>query len=728
MRISKGLLAAAVAIFSLDVAFASAITRRDGKAVCTTPDCVLAAADLIQAMDLTADPCQDFFQFACGGWLKNNPIPDSKSRWTQFDILRDELTADMKNILQQTSTADDSVPVKQSRDLYTACMDTDTIEQTGLKPLTDLLGLFGGWPMTLSNWVPSSFEWTTATAAARTLFGSAYLLSIYNYLDSKNTSQSSIYVDQTSLGLPRTTLVNAYDPSTASVMNAYTNYITSSAKAIRDSLGSTASDAQIDTDVSLLILFESNLAKITSPAEDRRNNTRMYNPLLVSEVQGWTDSVGATNPQAQISWASYLNSIYGSYGIDITSSERVIVVETDYLKKLVSLLNTTPPRVIANYVHWRLVNARLSDTTQQMLDIQFAFNKVLYGTTASDPRWLTCTNKINNLVGFAISSKYVESFSDESKAQLEVMISDLKTSFKSLVDDAIWMDDAAKVVAREKADYIAEFIAYPDWIKNKTAVEEYYTGLTSSSDQHFNNIVDANALLNKKDGQTLRGPTDRTLWNTFPTVVNAFYEPEMNSITFPAGILQNPFYKGGRLQALNYGGIGVVIGHEITHGFDDQGRQSDKDGNTADWWTEQTVNNYISRAQCFIDQYDSFYPAVFNGTIHVNGINTQGENIADNGGLREAFRAYKNYVAANGAEDTLPGLDFTAEQLFFISYANVWCGSDTPQRLENLILTDPHSPNYYRVLGPLSNSADFAKEFNCPVGSPYNPANKCVIW
>jgi len=309
------------------------------------------------------------------------------------------------------------------------------------------------------------------------------------------------------------------------------------------------------------------------------------------------------------------------------------------------------------------------------------------------------------------------------------MIANLKVAFKSLVDDATWMDDDTKVVAREKADYMSQFVGYPDWVKNKTALEAYYDGVETSPATHFANVQGVNLFLNSKDGKTLRGPTDRTRWNTIPTIVNAFYEPEMNSITFPAGILQDPFYSKGRPEAMNYGSIGVIIGHEITHGFDDQGRQSDKDGNTADWWSQQTIANYLERAQCFIDQYDNYYPPVFNGTIHVNGINTQGENIADNGGLREAFRAYESYVAANGEEDLLPGLEeYSMRQVFFLAYGNIWCGDDTPQRLENLILTDPHSPNNYRVLGPLSNSADFVREFNCPAGSPMNRVDKCVIW
>ncbi|KAI9560850.1 hypothetical protein GHT06_011803 [Daphnia sinensis] len=697
----------------------------DGRAICTTTECVVAAANLIESMDLTADPCQDFFQYACGGWIEKHPIPDSKSRWTQFDILRDELTEILKVILREENNPNDAIPVNTARDMFTACSDTATIETIGLKPLTDLLALFGNWPMTQSTWDETSFDWKAATVAGRQLYGKYYFLSVFNYLDSENTNQSTIYIDQSSLALPRSTLIN---PSgSPEIMTAYSTYITDAAKAIRDYLATGATDAQIDADVLAVWTFESELAKITTPAEDRRNITRLYNPLLVSEVQAWTDSVPTTTNNGKINWQEYLSSIYSLAGITVPSDERVIVTETEYLKKLVALLDATPTRTIANYIHWRFVKDLGGYTTQQMIDLAFAFSSVLYGTSQPEARSTTCANQANNLVGFATGAKYVErAFDEAAKTETTLMIANLKTAFKTLVDDATWMDEGTKAIAREKADYMSEFVGYPDWIKDKAALEAYYDGLAATTTTHFQNVQDANAFLNKKDFLTLRGPTDRTRWNTYPSIVNAFYEPQLNSITFPAGILQPPFYGLGRLANMNYGGIGSVIGHEITHGFDDQGRQSDKFGNTANWWTPETLANYLERAQCFIDQYNNF--TVASGS-HVNGVTTQGENIADNGGLREAYRAYNFYVAANGAEPMLPGLEqFTSDQIFFLSYANLWCGVETPERLEEQILTDPHSPSRFRVIGPLSNNEDFAREFNCPAGSPMNRVDDCILW
>lgn len=695
-----------------------------GKAICTTQECVVAAANLLESMDTTADPCQDFFQYACGGWVQKHPIPDSKSRWTQFDILRDELTEILKVILKEPLNPNDAKPVNEAREMYAACTNTALLDETGLKPLTDLLALFGGWPMTLDNWA-GEFNWKDATVAGRQLYGTYYFLSVFNYLDSNDTSHSSIYIDQGSLALSRSILVNP--DGAAEIMAAYATYATDAAKAIRDSLGSSVTDDDIAADVEEMWKFESELAKITTPAEDRRNNTRLYNPLLVSQVQGWTDSVPTTTENGKIDWAKYLSDIYSLASITVDATERVIVTETEYLQKLVALLDNTDTRVIANYIHWRFVKDLGGYTTTQMRDLAFAFTKVLYGTSQPEARSNTCANQANNLLGFAVGAKYVErAFDEDAKTETELMIANLKTAFKTLVDEATWMDDVTKGYAREKVDYMSEFVGYPDWILDNAALEAYYDGVELAVDTHFANVQNAYTILNKKDFETLRGPTDRERWNTPPSIVNAFYEPQLNSITFPAGILQPPFFGKGRLAAMNYGGIGSVIGHEITHGFDDQGRQSDKYGNTANWWTDETLAQYLERAQCFIDQYSNF--TVPSGS-HINGVTTQGENIADNGGLREAFRAYNFYVAANGAEPQLPGLEqYTSEQIFFLSYANLWCGVETPERLEDQILTDPHSPSKYRVLGPLSNNEDFAAQFKCPAGSPMNRVNDCIIW
>jgi len=473
------------------------------------------------------------------------------------------------------------------------------------------------------------------------------------------------------------------------------------------------------------------MAKIMTPPEERRDETRMYNPQTVSDLQDWTDTVKPVQNHSHINWSEYINDIYSEAGVFVPSDEQIIVNEPDYLLKLMRLLNETNPRVIVNYLHWRLVLKFGGETGQQIGKIAYDFYKIYYGTSSPQPRWQWCVRKVNDYLGFAVSALFIEkSFDESSKVEAEEMIQNIQTAFSSLVDESDWMDDETKILAREKAAAMKQFLAYPDWVRNKTALEMAYDGVNTSRSEHFENVLSVLQFLMHDDLGSLRMPTDRSVWITYPSIVNAYYSSRFNSITFPAAILQPPFFGKGRLAAMNYGAIGVVIGHEITHGFDDEGRQSDKNGNTNSWWTNETLSKYLDRAQCFIEQYGNYTFPQFAGTesSNINGIISQGENIADNGGIREAFRAYKNHVVANGPEPRLPGLEkYSPEQLFFISYANIWCGKQNSESLKEQIATGPHSPNRYRVIGPLSNSRDFVEQFQCPSGIMNRP-KKCILW
>ncbi|KAK4004827.1 hypothetical protein OUZ56_006550 [Daphnia magna] len=684
-----------------------------------------AAIELAEAMDATADPCQDFFQYACGGWIKKNSIPTSKSGWSQFDILNQKLTQDLTDILKEKNSLADPLPVRLARQMYSDCMDNDTTESLGLTPLTNYLDGFGGWPMTLDHWKDSSFNWTKTTASALTTFNLPIIISIFNELDTDNTNASLIYIDQDSLYLPRSVLVNMTGNPTIST--AYKKIIVQSAKAIRDWQRSNVTDVEIESQVDAVLKFESQLATITVSDGDRRNSSRMYNPMTLMELQNWTDSLSINNSPNKINWLDYLNAIYSSADIAIPKTERLVIVELDYLKQLVQLLNKTPPRVLANYIHWRIVDALAMFTNQRMADLQFEFAKVSEGISKPISRSHQCVNVVNELMGMALGSVYVQRvFDDQSVEEIKEMIVILKKSFKSLLSEASWMDSTTKTIAKEKVDAMIELVAYPTWLKNKTALENYYDGIiTTSTGSNFYNIQQVHSFLNRNNLANLREKTDRTEWNEKPTIVNAFYSGTTNSITFPAAILQPPFFGKGRSAAINYGAMGSMIGHEITHGFDDEGRQSDKYGNTAQWWSQKTLELYQERATCFINEYSNF--TVLNGS-KLNGVNTQGENIADNGGVREAFRAYRYYVAANGRAETTKFENLTPEQVFFLAYANSLCGTNTPQMLRTLIEKDPHSPYRYRVIGTLSNNEDFVRAFECGPDTPMNRLNKCVLW
>merc|ERR1719495_2036861 len=297
------------------------------------------------------------------------------------------------------------------------------------------------------------------------------------------------------------------------------------------------------------------------------------------------------------------------------------------------------------------------------------------------------------------------------------------------------MDADTQVVAQGKADQMLQLIGYPEWLTSDVEVDAYYSGAPiAAENNHLGNVVGMKGWSAAEDLRTLRQEPNRDVWLMHPSYCDAWYSPNHNTITFPAGILQPPFFKGGWPRYLNYGAIGMVIGHEITHGFDDQGRQYDGTGSASPWWSQQTIEAFAVQAQCFIDQYGNYtVPELVDilgeEDAHLNGKNTQGENIADNGGIRESFRAYLNSLDSLGDEPALPGLEtFTAKQMFFVSNAQVWCEIQTPESLLGQVLGDPHSPGRFRVLGPLSNSKDFQREWNCPADSPMVRPHNCHLW
>lgn len=700
----------------------------NGKAeeLCTSQECTLSAAAIIEAMDPSVDPCDDFYQYACGGWLAGNPIPEEASRWSQFNVLRTELSNALSVILKEPTNASDPLPLNQAKWFYLSCMDEEALELAGTTPLADLLNSLGGWPMGSASWNAANFDWQVTVAEGRKNLGYEILFGVWVFADEKSTDTTAIYLDQTSLGMPRSVLTSPenYEDRVA----AYKTYIKATAQIMTANLDQMPNEADLDQDVDDILAFEMALANITTPDEDRRDIERMYNPMAVAELEELTAGSG-------IVWLDLFSNIFSGVGVTIDESTRVIVQELEYVQKVATLLQETEERVLANYLLWRFVQDLGDETTAAMRDASFQYDTVAVGVLAPTPRSETCADETNNLMGMAVGVPYVQRyFSAQAKNESNFLVEDLRAAFKDLLEVNEWMDEETKPKAMDKADAITKFIGYPDWYDEPNGLEDYYSDLTSIDDStsHFENTLSLRYWWSSSELDDFGSPTDRGAWFSAPTIVNAFYLPEFNSITFPAGILQPPFYRANTLQAINYGGIGQVMGHEITHGFDDQGRQNDGDGNAIPWWTNATLDAFQGKAQCIIDQYNEYTLPEIDYLLpdaSVNGVTTQGENIADNGGLREAYLAYQRYVQRNGVEPRLPGLEeFSSNQIFFIGNANIWCSAITDEGLLNQILTDPHSPERFRVLGPMRNMEQFSAEWGCPVGSGMNPTEKCVVW
>jgi len=697
--------------------------------VCLTPECAIAAANIIENMDITADPCDDFYRFACGGWMDNNVIPDGRNKWGRFYELRGAVDDALKEIVTSTDNEGKPESVLKLRTLFNSCMNTDAIDEAGIpQSLLDLAsadGQLGGWPAAAGTFDVNKFAEAQAAAISRGL-GQDILLSMWVYLDDKDTSKNVIYIDQPSLGLP---LSMYLDPeSYADYITAYKTFMYDVAKVVSLHLQSGVTDDDIGSSVEAAFEFEKSLALIMTPDSDRRNSTAMYNPMTLAEIKTQYN-------YPYFDWDVYFQSLFNPLtNITVGDDERIIVVQPDFFAAILEFNNPGGMETTANYFNFRWWMSFAADLNQEMRDIAWKYQQATSGVEVQAPRWQTCLSKSVNAFGFAAAHEYViANFEESAKEAADAMVENLRAAFKELVMETDWMDAETQVKAQEKADQMLQLIGYPDWLIDNNAVDQYFWDAVVDQDVYFEKMTSMNNWLAKQDILTLRDVPKRDIWLMHPAIVNAWYSPNHNTITFPAGILQPPFFGGDWPRYLNFGAIGMVIGHEITHGFDDQGRQYDGTGSQSPWWSEETIQNFAGEAQCFIDQYEGYNVPELEDMLgedaHLNGKNTQGENIADNGGIRETYRAYIRSVESQGSEPRLPGLtQFTPEQMLFVSYAQVWCEIQTPESLLGQVLSDVHSPGRFRVIGPLGNSEDFQKEFSCSADANMNRPEKCKLW
>ncbi|XP_058793376.1 neprilysin-2-like isoform X2 [Phymastichus coffea] len=585
------------------------------------------------------------------------------------------------------------------------------IEEQGLEPIIDVLEKLGGWPVLLDDWNENTFDWKDSVYRNRIIgYSVDYFISFDIDVDSKNSSKRIITLDQTWLSLPREYLSKGLENE---VVKAYYNYMVDIAVILggnRDRVTKELLDS---------LNFEIKLAKISLPNENRRNASELYNPMTVEELSRLYPSVP---------WLEYMNKMMTPF-VELDSSEVVNVKEPKFIIELERLLRITPKRVQANYAAWRLVRDSVEYLNEDIRRRQLIYWTEVTGETEREPRWQECVDVVSGGLSLSIGALYVRKyFDEEAKKNVVEMVTGIRKEFRKIIEKVDWMDEETRLAALEKADAMSSFIAYPNELLDDNKLDKYYESLTIERGNYLESILNLTLFATEYTLSQLRKPVNKSDWITYgdAAVVNAYYSPNDNSMQFPAGILQGEFFDKDRPQYMNYGAIGFVMGHEITHGFDDQGSQYDKDGNLAEWWREETKKKFLQKAQCIIHQYGNYTDEDVG--LSLNGVNTQGENIADNGGIKEAYYAYNDWERRNSKEPLLPGLDYTPQQMFWISAANVWCTKQRSEMLKLDILTDEHSPGEFRVIGPLSNMPEFARDFNCPVGSRMNPLKKCAVW
>ncbi|KAM8822169.1 LOW QUALITY PROTEIN: endothelin-converting enzyme 2b [Synchiropus picturatus] len=673
--------------------------------LCLSEACVTVAGQIVEAMDRSVDPCHDFYRFACGGWMRKNPLPDGQPRWSTFNNIWEQNQALLKHLLENGTFNGSSEAEKKSRSYYLSCLNTQRIEELGAQPLVDLIAKIGGWNLT-GPWDKDNFMEVLKVVSGP--YRAQPFFTVGVSADPKNSNSNVILVDQSGLFLPSR---DYYLNRTANqkVLLAYLDYMVELGTLLGGERAATRQQMQQILD------FETSLANITVPQDQRRDEEKTYHKVTISELQLLAPAVD---------WQDFLSSSLSP--LELNDTEPVVLYARDYLQQVSELINRTERSLLNNYMVWTLVQKSVASLDQRFENAQDKLVESLYGTKKScTPRWQTCIGNTDDTLGFALGALFVKAtFDKRSKAIAQEMIEEIRAAFKAALDRLSWMDQRTRQAAKDKADAIYDMIGFPEFILDPKELDDVYDGYEVSEESFFQNMLNFYNFSSRVMADQLRKSPNKDQWSMTPPAVNAYYMPTKNGIVFPAGILQAPFYAHDHPKALNFGGIGVVMGHELTHAFDDQGREYDKEGNLRPWWQNASVEAFRQRTQCMTEQYGRYR---VNGE-QVNGKQTLGENIADNGGLKAAYHAYQSWVQKNGEEKRLPAVNLTNNQLFFVGFAQVWCSVRTPESAHEGLVTDPHSPPRYRVIGTLTNSPDFSRHFHCPAGSPMNTGRRCEVW
>ena len=637
-------------------------------------------------MDRTADACTDFYQFACGGWRAANPIPPDRQRWGQFAALEEQNEKILRTILEGPVPASD-LPRRKAADFYAACMDERAIDTKGAAPLAADLARIDA--------VKRPADLPPLLAHLHSI-GVPVFFRFGAQIDRRDATRQIAIADQAGLGMPDRDYYLKADARSADIRQKYQAHVQKTLAMLPGEAPRAAADA------TAVMNIERALADAELDRTARRDPAAITHIHPGEELQTLTPA---------FEWKTYLSSA------GAPEFKEVNIAVPQFFRALNSLLVSTSLDSVKAYLRWQLANSSAELLAAPFATARFEFfNGVLGGQEQQLPRWQRCVAQTDAQLGDALGKAYVdEAFGSAAKSDTIAMVRGIEGAMRNDIDEATWMSDETKAAARAKLAAVVDRIGYPDKWKDYSAIRIDRTDALGNRERTA--AFERRRTL-KKIGQ----PVDRTEWTMTPPTVNAYYSADRNNINFPAGILQPPFYREGRDAAVNYGGIGAVVGHELTHGFDDQGRKFDANGNLHNWWTDADGRNYENRVSCIADEYSQFVVA---GDTHINGRLTLGENTADNGGLRLALMAY---LAGPGVSAT-PVVDgFTREQRLFVGFAQIWCESRRPEFDRLRVLTDSHSPGRYRVNGTVSNMPEFSKAFSCKADAPMVRQNACRVW
>jgi putative endopeptidase len=640
-------------------------------------------------MNPSVAACQDFNQYANGGWLKANPIPSDQSEWGSFSVLEEQNRESLHQVLEKVSKAANAPGSDDQKvgDFYAGCMDEAAIEAQGAKPLQGQIAAIDAIAK------PADLD---AVIARLQLSGVNAVFNFGSDQDRKNSSEVIAGAYQGGLGLPDRDYYTKTDDEAKKLRDEYLAHVTKMLTLLGEPAAQAAEDAKA------VLALETRLAEASMTRVERRNPDNTYHRKTLDEVAKLTPN---------FSWSGYLEDLNAPPVVAIN------VAQPAYFEAVNRELAATPLSAWKAYLRWHLVHSAAPSLSRAFVEENFAFyGKTLRGTPENEVRWKRCVSATDDALGFALGKVWVRDyFPPESKARADAMVKNLVAALRADLTTLSWMGDATRKEALEKLNAFDQKIGYPDKWRD-------YSKLTIDRGPYVLNVQRANDFEYRRDLAKIGKPVDRTEWDMSPPTVNAYYSAQKNEIVFPAGILQPPFFDPKADDAVNYGAIGAVIGHEMTHGFDDQGRKFDAKGNQRDWWTPEDLKNYQERSKCVEDQYASY---VYEGQ-HTNGKLVLGEATADLGGLGIAYRAYHMSRAGKPPAPRIDGL--TDDQRLFLAWAHVWAANIRPEFGKLMLNTNPHPLPQFRADGPPSTLPEFAKAFGCKPGDPMVRKDLCQIW
>ncbi|MCU1299167.1 MAG: endothelin-converting enzyme [Acidobacteriaceae bacterium] len=641
----------------------------------------------LRDMDTTADPCTDFFTYSCGGWLKQNPIPQDQTSWSLYSKLEDDNKLVLRDILEMASRPGANRGSSQQKigDYYAGCMDEGTINSAGLKPLK------------------ADFDKITAIRSKQDLAEVAaaiadddVLFSFGSDQDFKDSSQVIAEAGQGGLGLPDRDYYLKDDAKSKELLKAYVAHLQKTFELLGDKPEVAAAEAQAVTRI------DTALAKGSLTRVELRDPQKLYHKMSREDLQKLSPS---------FHWDAYFTKV------GIGSVQSLNVAMPDFFKAMNTELDKEDLNSWKTYLRWHLIHANAPYLSSAFVDENFAFyGKTLRGAEQLEPRWKRCVGYVDGDIGEALGQVYVErTFSPEAKQRALKIVKQIEAAMQRDIESLPWMTEGTKQQALVKLHAVANKIGYPDKWRD-------YSALQIVPGDEMGNVLRARRFEFDRQLTKIGKPVDRGEWGMTPPTVNAYYNPQMNDINFPAGVLQPPLFSAHSDDAPNYGDTGGTIGHELTHGFDDEGRQFDSLGNLRDWWTPEDAKQFEQRASCISDLYSNY---VIVDDIKINGKLTLGEDVADLGGLTLAYMAWQDETKGQKLEP-LEGL--TPEQRFFIAYGQSWCGNTRDETKRLRATVDPHSPEKYRANGVVSNMPEFQEAFHCKAGAPMVRQNRCKVW